>query len=147
MSSLLPLFGDYFNQSIEFHIYGSGGKLEELKSRIIDNNLTNIHLHPPVARNEVPNLSICRYLVSNAQPEAAFRRVIPSKLFEYASTSKPILAGLHGHSRDFAEREIPGIYVYKPDSFSDMKDQFNLLLKGKQNFDRKKFMKGISVAK
>ena len=32
---------------------------------------------------------------------AAFRKVLPSKIFEYAATGKPILAGVAGYMQNF----------------------------------------------
>ena len=37
----------------------------------------------------------------------AFRRVLPSKIFEYAALSKPIVSGLSGHSAKFLREPVP----------------------------------------
>lgn len=41
-------------------------------------------------------------------------KVIPSKLFEYAATGKPILAGLEGYSKAFTLNHIPNACVFAP---------------------------------
>ena len=40
----------------------------------------------------------------NAYP--AFEKVLPSKIFEYAATGKPILAGVSGYSADFIRNNL-----------------------------------------
>ena len=44
----------------------------------------------------------------------AFRRVLPSKLFEYAASGKPIWAGLSGFSARFARNSIRNVALFKP---------------------------------
>lgn len=45
---------------------------------------------------------------------AAFRKVLPSKLFEYAAMGKPILAGVAGYPADFIKSEIGNAAVFPP---------------------------------
>ena len=44
----------------------------------------------------------------------AFEKVLPSKIFEYAATNKPILAGVSGYSRRFINKEIPNAQTFNP---------------------------------
>ncbi len=44
----------------------------------------------------------------------AFRRVLPSKVFEYAATGKPIWAGVAGYAADFVSAEIANAAVFAP---------------------------------
>ena len=44
----------------------------------------------------------------------AFEKVLPSKIFEYASTSKPILAGVKGYAKKFLEEEVSNCYIFDP---------------------------------
>jgi glycosyltransferase involved in cell wall biosynthesis len=44
----------------------------------------------------------------------AFRKVPPSKLFEYAAVGKPILAGVAGHAAEFIDQEIDNAAVFPP---------------------------------
>ena len=44
----------------------------------------------------------------------AFRKVLPSKLLEYKTISKPILAGLNGRSEWFVKSEIYDCAVFSP---------------------------------
>ena len=43
-----------------------------------------------------------------------FRKVLPSKLFEYGAINKPILAGISGYSEEFAKSELCNCAVFSP---------------------------------
>jgi hypothetical protein len=44
----------------------------------------------------------------------AFRKVLPSKIFEYAATGKPILAGVSGFAAEFTEKYVENAAVFQP---------------------------------
>ena len=44
----------------------------------------------------------------------AFKRVLPSKIFEYAVMGKPIVAGVQGYSSKFLKKHIPYSLVFEP---------------------------------
>ena len=44
----------------------------------------------------------------------AFKKVLPSKLFEYAATNKPIIAGVNGYAKEFIDKNIDNAYVFNP---------------------------------
>src|SRR3990172_1990513 len=44
----------------------------------------------------------------------AFKKVLPSKIFEYAAMYKPIIAGVDGYAKEFLEEHLPDSLVYKP---------------------------------
>ena len=45
---------------------------------------------------------------------AAFEKVLPSKLFEYAALGKPVLAGVAGFAARFVREEISNAAVFPP---------------------------------
>jgi glycosyltransferase involved in cell wall biosynthesis len=53
-------------------------------------------------------------LLIHLNDHSAFHKVLPSKLFEYAATGKPILAGVAGISAEFLRSEVPGSFVFDP---------------------------------
>lgn len=68
----------------------------------------------------------------------AFTRVLPSKLFEYAATGKPVLAGLLGYSRDFVEAELEGAAVFDPCDVDAAESAFRKL--SIRHYDRSDFV-------
>ena len=69
----------------------------------------------------------------------AFQKVLPSKIFDYALTNKPILAGVSGYSSEFLKKNLPGVEIFRPCDITDMKIAFEKILKGPNFYDRKNF--------
>ena len=69
----------------------------------------------------------------------AFKKVLPSKIFEYASTGKPILAGVSGYASKFLLKQVRGVEVFNPCDPIGMKKSLKKLLNGPKIFNRKKF--------
>jgi glycosyltransferase involved in cell wall biosynthesis len=44
----------------------------------------------------------------------AFEKVLPSKVFEYASLGKPVLAGVAGYAASFIREEVTNAAVFAP---------------------------------
>ena len=66
----------------------------------------------------------------------AFEKVLPSKIFEYAATGKPILAGVSGYASKFLREQIVGVQVFNPCDIVGMTAGLNKLLSGPKFFDR-----------
>jgi glycosyltransferase involved in cell wall biosynthesis len=69
----------------------------------------------------------------------AFHKVLPSKIFEYAATGKPILAGVGGYAAAFLREKVPGVAVFEPCDPAAMHRSFQRLLDGPRMIDRRDF--------
>ena len=47
----------------------------------------------------------------------SFHKVLPSKIFEYAATGKPILAGVKGYAAKFLREQVKGVEIFEAVSF------------------------------
>ena len=65
----------------------------------------------------------------------AFKKVLPSKIFEYAATGKPILAGVDGYARRFLNKEVLNSYIFNP---TDHKRAITLFKQIKLDFTNRK---------
>lgn len=96
-----------------FRIIGEGGMRDALERSV--EGLDNVVLETPMPRAQLleryKNADVL-FLHLNDYP--AFRRVLPSKLFEYAATGKPILAGVAGQASEFVEAQIENTAVFFP---------------------------------
>jgi hypothetical protein len=45
---------------------------------------------------------------------AAFRKLLPSKIFEYAATAKPMMASVAGFAAEFLESDVEGVEIFPP---------------------------------
>lgn len=100
---------------VEFHIVGSGGRLDALKAAILKLDAKNIYVHNPLSRSELFEIykkSDILYLQLNAYQ--AFEKVLPSKIFEYAATGRPLIAGVSGYAASFLREHVPQSYIVEP---------------------------------
>ncbi|MBD1580931.1 glycosyltransferase [Pseudoalteromonas sp. S16_S37] len=113
LHSILPKFASQVGNSYHFSVIGDGGRKPQLTDSVTE--LANIELLPPVNRHqlieEYLNADVL-FLHLNDYP--AFEKVLPSKIFEYAATGKPILAGVSGYAADFIKSEVSNAEVFYP---------------------------------
>jgi len=98
-----------------FKVIGDGGTRSFLELEIKRQNVTNVELIDPVNRDELMKYyKDTDYLFLHLNDYKAFKKVLPSKIFEYAATGKPILAGVGGYARDFLKKYVDGVLVFDP---------------------------------
>lgn len=112
---IIPVLAKRMEGKIVFRLIGDGGRKTQLMEEIERQKCTNIELLPPVSRQElVKEYQNTDILFLHLNDYAAFRKVLPSKLFEYAATGKPIWAGVAGYAEKFIDEEIDNAAVFPP---------------------------------
>ncbi len=112
---IVPQLAKHLEHEADFHIIGSGGAISLLEKALEREKVSNVYLAPPMKRDSLLRLyREADALFLHLNYMKAFRRVLPSKLFEYAATQKPILAGLSGYPGRFASRHIQNTAVFNP---------------------------------
>ena len=109
-------------------------------------------LLPPVQRGKL--IAIYRsadILFLHLNDFDAFKMVLPSKLFEYAATGKPVWAGVAGYAAEFTSLKIENSAVFTPCNISSAVSAFEDLemvtrprAEFKLEFSRKKIMKQMA---
>ena len=128
LHKFLPFILKNSSDDFEFHIYGDGKYKNVLMNLIKKDNLSNIKLFDPVKRSNL--LEIYREsdaLLITLNNKDAFSRVIPSKIFEYAATNKPIFGTLHGFSLEFVKNELDSQFVVSSDNYLGLRNSLNNL--------------------
>ena len=115
LEHIVPALATILEGQAAFRIIGAGGTHDILERKIRETGCSNVELLPPVERN----LLIDEYrqadvLFLHLNDLKALRTVLPSKLFEYAATGKPILAGVEGYAARFIHEHIPNAAVFSP---------------------------------
>jgi len=91
----------------EFWIVGDGGMRSKLEERLVEKGVQNVRIMDPVPRSRLIELyGQADILFLHLNDYAAFHKVLPSKIFEYAATGKPMLAGVGGFSRQFIRENV-----------------------------------------
>lgn len=112
---IIPALAQRLGARAHFCIVGAGGRLQALRDAVTGADLSNVQLIPPVERGRLLDMyGQADVLFLHLNDFSAFRRVLPSKLFEYAATGKPILAGVAGFAADFVRTEVTNAEVFAP---------------------------------
>ncbi len=137
-----------FPDEIEFILIGNGNAARILNEDILKKQITNITIVDPVPREKLIEYYYgADVLFVHLADIPAFSKSIPSKLFEYASTNKPILAGLHGVSRNMLETEVSHAYLFDPGDVDGAAVHITKLMAQPINVDRTEFVTKYSREK
>jgi UDP-N-acetylglucosamine:LPS N-acetylglucosamine transferase len=140
LHKIVPQTAKLLGNRFEFLIIGDGGAKSLLQKEIEEAGINNVILKNPINRKELQNVySSADYLFLHLNDYPAFRKVLPSKIFELATFKKPILAGVSGFSAQFIIDEINNSFVFNP---CDSKALANHLLNPDENLniDRSDFI-------
>ena len=142
LEKILPDLSLYLKEW-NFKVIGAGGALHKLSSEIIKKQIKNINLISPISRQElIKKYFEADILFLHLNSYVSFEKVLPSKIFEYAATGKPILAGVNGFSKHFINKEIVNAICFEPCNIEDAIKSFGKLKL--KNTPRKKFIKKYS---
>ncbi|TVP09750.1 glycosyltransferase family 4 protein [Shewanella sp. MSW] len=110
---IIPALAESLSSKYQITIIGDGGRHSLLRDSVV--GMSNVILLPPVKRHELVEKYLAAdilFLHLNDYP--AFEKVLPSKIFEYAATGKPILAGVSGYAAEFIKSEVSNAEVFYP---------------------------------
>lgn len=108
----------------QFTVIGDGGAKQKLEEAIKREKVDNVSLHPPVNRQELLKIySDSDYLFMHLNDYDAFKKVLPSKVFELGAYDKPIIAGVSGYAADFVKQNVPNTILFAPGDFNGLVEQ------------------------
>ena len=115
LHDIVPKLAKSMAARVCFEIIGDGGRRGALEAALAENGVTNVKLLPPVRRDElIRAYRAADVLFVHLNSYAAFKRVLPSKLFEFAALGKPVWAGVSGYAAEFVKSEIGNAVVFEP---------------------------------
>ena len=128
LEKIIPAIAKMTKNENEFWIIGDGGMRSALEESLKKEDVTNVVLHDPVGRKDLMRFyKQSDYLFLHLNDCAAFKKVLPSKIFEYAATSKPIIAGVSGFASKFVKEHVENAAVFTPCDHEDFLCKFKLL--------------------
>lgn len=136
-----------FEKKYIFRIIGDGSAKEKLMESVIENKIQNIEFINPVPRKKLQQY----YKETDAffvhlKDIDMFKKTIPSKVFEYVATGKPVVYGLKGISRTIMEELQGKQFSFEPSNPNSLKIALTeLFYTLKENNYRNK--KGIALLK
>lgn len=137
----IPQLAEKLGPKYQFTIIGDGGRRSILEK--LSSGLVNVTLLPPVTRDElVQYYTKADILFLHLNDYPAFKKVLPSKIFEYAAMGKPILAGVSGYASTFIKDELDNARVFPPANLEEAVSQIKHL--DLQQVDRSVFVNKYS---
>ena len=154
LHKIIPKAAKLLGRRYKFHIYGDGGAKSKLVESINSFNCkNNVTIYNPVDRQSLRSIyEKADYLFIHLNNHEAFKKVLPSKIFELATYSKTIIAGVEGYAREFIENEIIHSIVFRPCNVEELINKMGLIeetviidrLKFKEKFRRNNINKKLS---
>lgn len=153
LEKIIPEAAKILGDKYFFKIIGDGGTKDLLKNKVEELKLTNVEIINPVSRNELVNYYVeADFLFLHLNDLNAFKKVLPSKIFEYATFNKPIIAGVSGFANKFICKNLNNYILFKPTDVNDLVLQLKsfkydntISTKFIQKFARKNIMKEMAV--
>lgn len=154
LEKIIPEAAKQLGSDYKFRLIGDGGTRKKLEEKLKELNVGNVELLNPVARKELIHYYMeSSFLFFHLNDLEAFKKVMPSKMFEYGAFDKPIIAGVGGYAAQFVEKNILNHILFKPADVDDFVSQMkNYQLKFERrdefikNFSRKSIDKKLAAS-
>ena len=117
----MPEAADLLAKDYDLVVIGDGG----LKNRLVKGcaGKENVKLLAPMNREELKkHYASADILLMHLNDYEAFEKVLPSKIFEYAATGNPILAGVSGFAAEFTKQHVKNSAIFQPCNAQAMVD-------------------------
>lgn len=115
LEKIIPDLAEAMGSDYRIKIFGDGGTKNKLLNRLEALDLQNVELHNPVKRDTLlDQYSHAHFLFLHLNDFEAFKKVLPSKLFEYGATNIPVIAGVGGYAASFVQQYIPNAILFEP---------------------------------
>lgn len=127
LERIVPELACRISEFANFTIVGDGNTFTKLV-RECEAKSAPVTFHKAVPRSEIiEHYERADVLFLHLNDLPAFTRVLPSKVFEYAATGKPILAGVSGYAETFIKENVRGSAVFPPCNISKAEQAFKAI--------------------
>ena len=155
LHKVVPQAAKLLEGDFEFHIIGDGGAKKVLEAAIKENDVKNVQIKNPVNRQSlIEEYLKADYLFIHLNDYEAFKKVLPSKVFELGVFNKIIIAGVAGYANEFFKTNLPSTILFSPGNYTEMvrllkekKDKQPEMGKREafiENFNRTKINQGLA---
>lgn len=139
LHKIVPEVARRLGERAVLRIIGDGGRKKELERSVAE--FDNVELVEPMSREALQaEYDEANMLLMHLNDYRAFRKVLPSKLFEYGALERPILAGVAGHSREFLRENMIGCEIFDPCDADGFVKAFDKLVQGPRRYERSSFV-------
>ena len=150
LHKFVPEAASRLGKDYQFRIIGDGGAKSKLEDELKNWSITNVHLLPPVSRQELlEEYKKSSFLLMHLNDFDAFKKVLPSKVFELGTYPQPMIAGVGGYANDFVRENIDNVLLFSPgdvDSFVKQMDNYSYKMEMRETFIKRYERKHINTA-
>lgn len=126
LHKIIPQAAKELGNKVEFIVIGDGGAKQKLIDEMNRLGVTNVTLEPPVKRDElIQKYKEADFLFAHLNDYDAFKKVLPSKLFELATFNKPVIAGVGGFAGNFVKNNIENSILFEPCNVEQFVNLYN----------------------
>ncbi|MCX6218393.1 glycosyltransferase family 4 protein [Spirosoma sp.] len=121
LHKVVPQAARKLGADYRFLIIGNGGARHKLEVAIRREGIDTVELRDTVNREALLEpFRRADYLFLHLNDLEAYKRVLPSKLFEYGATNKPIIAGVAGYAASFIREYLTNCIVFEPGNVDEL---------------------------
>lgn len=125
---IIPQAARQLGDAYRFVVIGDGGAKAKLEAAIAAEGVSTVELRKPMGRNDlIREYQRADYLFVHLNDLDAFRRVLPSKLFEYGATDKPVVAGVKGYAARFVRDYLDNSLLFDPGDVDSLVGQLRAM--------------------
>ncbi len=137
LHKIIPDLAKKMQGRVRFKIIGDGGRKDALQAALISVGVDNVELLLPMKRAQlIEAYQAADVLFLHLNDYDAFKKVLPSKLFDYGAMGKPIWAGVSGYAAEFVLRELDNSAVFYPCNAAEAERVFSQLRLQNESRDR-----------
>lgn len=115
LHAIIPDIAKRLGSRVSFKLIGDGGRRSQLEKTLAETGVNNVELATPMPREAlIKEYLAADILFLHLNDYEAFKKVLPSKIFEYAALGKPIWAGVAGYAAQFLHEEVSNAAVFSP---------------------------------
>lgn len=115
LEHIVPPLALCLGPSAEIRVIGDGGRRTQLAAAIAASGAQNVEMLDPMPRDAlIREYADSDVLFLHLNAYDAFTKVLPSKIFEYGASQRPILAGVAGYAARFLRDEVVNAAVFNP---------------------------------
>jgi hypothetical protein len=126
LHKIIPEAARQLGAGYHFLVVGDGGAKAKLEKEVERLALTNVEFRTPVNRKQLIDIySQSDFLLIHLNDYEAFKKVLPSKVFELGAFDKPILAGVAGYANQFIKENLTNSILFVPGDADGLVDKMN----------------------
>jgi hypothetical protein len=128
LHEIIPPLAARLGSRVQFRLYGDGNRLKALRDALLRHDVHTVEIRAPVPRDQLPAIyQGADVLFLHLASWRSCDYVLPSKVFEYIASGKPLWAGTRGWAHRFIREHASNAALFAPNDCQGALDELNRL--------------------